>query len=90
MFCVLQAWKDMRLRFRKAGIDIRHIVRSLRSQKVIDTKALLENVDKLESAKGVNRVRVLEECGINVSKLDDETDDIAKYPVTKYYLLRTQ
>lgn len=74
----------MRLRYRKAGIDTKRILRALRTERIVDTKALLENVEKLACAKGIQRVHILEKCGVNVSYLDDDGDDIANYMV-KYY-----
>jgi hypothetical protein len=72
----------MRLRYKKAGIDTKQILRALKSESIVNTKALLQNVDKLAAVKGIHRVRVLEECGVNVSYLDDDKDDIANYTVT--------
>lgn len=41
----------MKLRYRKAGIDMKQIINTLKSENVVNTRALLDSVEKLNSNK---------------------------------------
>lgn len=58
----MQAWKDIKVRYKKTGIDLKGIINTLKTEQVVNTQMLLTSVEKLSSSKGKIQVeRIIEE-----------------------------